>query len=83
MPGIFELPATISPVVRVDVEQHRALEAVMLGQNARQLRQRFLRAIFMIARQKDNVLAFSWACGPFIDQRCGDADTRKSKHQAN
>jgi hypothetical protein len=41
---------------------------MMLGQDASQLRQRFLGAILMVIRHEDNVLAFARTSGAFIDK---------------
>jgi len=42
--------------VRIDGEKHSAIEAVTLGENARQLRERLFGAIFVVAADEYNVI---------------------------
>ena len=46
-------------------EQHGALEAVMLGQDLGQLRQRLFRPIFFVAADEHDVLALTGTLAPF------------------
>ena len=62
----------------VDVEQHGAFETVMLGQNARELRQCFFGAILVITREEDNMLSLARSVGPFVNERCGTRPTREA-----
>jgi hypothetical protein len=61
------------PRGRVDVEQDGALEAVVLGQDPRELGQSFFRAVLVIAREEDDVLSLPGACGAIKNQRRGVA----------
>ena len=54
--------------LRIDVEQHGALEALMLGQDSCEGGQGFLRAILVIAREKNDVLALARASGALVDE---------------
>ena len=63
--------------VLIDVKQHRAFESLMLREDARQRRQRFLRAVLVIAREEDDVLAFAGAVGALENKRCGVRETRE------
>ena len=50
--------------VLVDREQHRALEAVMLREDLRQLRQRLLRAVLLVAADQHDVLPLAGPVAP-------------------
>ena len=65
--------------ILVDVEQHGAFEAVMLRENARERRQRFLRAILVIAREEDDVLARARAGGAIKHQGGGARESGERK----
>ena len=65
---------------RVDIEQHGALEAVMLRENPRERRQRFLRAILVIAGEEDDVLAVSWASGSLVNHGLSRSDCAEHQH---
>ena len=54
--------------LRIDVEQHGAFEALMLGQDACEGGQGFLRAILVIAREKNDVLALARASGALVHE---------------
>jgi hypothetical protein len=64
---------------RIDREEHGAGEAMLRGEDLRQLRERFLRAVLLIARDEDDVLALAGALAACIDHpritrgvgRCG------------
>ena len=51
----------------VDGEQDGAFEAVMLGEDLGELRQRFLGAIFLVAADEDDVLALAGAVEAIVD----------------
>ena len=53
----------------VNVEQHRALESMMLGEDASQRGKRFFAAVFVVAGKEHDVLPCSGACATFIDER--------------
>lgn len=61
--------------VFVDAKQHSAFEALMFCQKPRQARQRLLRAILMVIRHEDDVLAFARPFGAFKYERSGGGDT--------
>ena len=65
--------------IRVDVEQHRTFEAVMLRKDARDGWQRFFRAIFMVSGQKDDVFAFARSVRAFIDKRCSAGERNEGE----
>src|SRR5262249_25652181 len=54
-------------VLRVNGEEHGALEAVMLGQNPAELRQGLLRAILLIATDQHDMLALAGAFEAVVD----------------
>ena len=71
--------------LRIDGEEDGTLEAMMLGENLAELRQRFFGAVFFIAGDEDDVLALAGAFAALIDDpglvfflsvRWGDEETR-------
>src|SRR5262249_16295278 len=50
----------------INRKQHPAIKPMMLRQNLRQLRQRFLRPVLLIARDEDNLLALAWTILAFV-----------------
>ena len=55
-------------VLGIDGEQDGALEAVMLGEDLAELRQRFLGAILLIAADEHDVLALAGTVAAFVDE---------------
>ncbi len=68
-PEIFELPGSMKPLSGIDGEEHAALEAVALREDARQGRQRFLRPVFVIAGDQHDVLAGARALDTLVDDQ--------------
>ena len=60
---MFELPGFDEAGLGVGREEDAALEAVVLREDPRQRRQRFLGAVLVIAGEKDDVLAVA---GPLV-----------------
>ena len=56
-------------VLRVDPEQHRAGEALVLGEDARELRQGLLGLVLMVVGDEHDLLAFAGAFGADVRQR--------------
>ena len=67
--------------LRIGREEHAALEAVVLRENPRQRRQRFLRAVFMIAGEKHDVLAVAGTLVALVDDEVGILRRRRSGEQ--
>ena len=59
----------LDDTVGVHPEDHGALEAMVLGQNAGEGGQGLLGAVLMVARYEDQVLAFSEALFALVDER--------------
>ena len=55
--------------LRVDAEQHRAGEALVLGEDARELRQGLLGLVLMVVGDEHDLLAFAGAFGADVRQR--------------
>jgi len=71
---MFEMPvrdAGLDVAVLVDAEEHGALEALVLGEDAGEGRAGFLGAVFVVAGEEDDVLACAGALGAFVDERLG------------
>ena len=66
--GRLGIPGDDGAGLRIDVEQYGALEALMLGQDSCEGGQGFLRAILVIAREKNDVLALARASGALVDE---------------
>ena len=62
-------------VLRIDGEQDGALEAVALGQDLGQLRQRLLGAVLLVAADQDDVLALARAVAPFVDDPAAKSES--------
>ena len=59
-PGILSSPVGVDRAVgRIDGEQHRTLEAMALGEDLGQLRQRLFGAVFLVAADQHDVLPFA------------------------
>ncbi len=56
--------------LRIDRVKHRAREAVVLGQNLRELRERLLAAVFLVAADEHHVLALARPLAP-LDRQVG------------
>ena len=77
------------PVGRVYGEKHRAFEPMPFGENFRQLRQCFLRAVLLVASEQNDVLARTGAGLAFINdkvardavQRCAKTDRCRQKEE--
>jgi hypothetical protein len=69
-------------VLWINCEQHGAFEAVMPGQNLAELRQRFLRAIFLVAADQHDVLALARPRAPLINDARG-GEWRTDQQHAN
>ena len=52
----------------IEAENHGALKAMVLGQDAREGRQGFLGSIFVVTGDEDEVLALAGATFPLIDK---------------
>jgi len=73
------------PGLGIGGEEHTALETVMLGHNSRQGGQCFFAAVFLIAGDKDNMLAFARAAVALKNNLAcvlfGSEAARKGKHR--
>ena len=65
-PGMLLTLGLIVPSFGIDGEQDGAFEAVMLGEDLAELRQRFLGAIFFVAADEDDVFALAGPFGAFV-----------------
>src|SRR4029453_740411 len=65
--GDVRAPWLNEPGLRIGREEDTALEPVVLRKNPRERRKRFLRSIFMIAAEEDDVFAVAWTLVALID----------------
>ena len=68
-------------VGRVDGKQHRALEPVLLRENASQLRQRFLRPVLLVAADKHDVFPFTGPSFAFENDAGREREARAQQRQ--
>ena len=60
--------------VFIEPKEHGALEAIALGQDARDGRAGFLAAIFVVAGDEDDAFALAGPFGTLINQRTGHGE---------
>ena len=68
--------------VFIEPKEHGALEAIALGQDARDGRAGFLAAIFVVAGDKDDVFALARPFGTLINQRTGHGEGGKLQEES-
>ena len=67
----------------IDIKKHRTLKSLMLREQSRHCRKRFLRAILVVPRQKDDVLALAGPLRAFVNKRRSTRESRERDEDGN